>query len=328
MALKFSELHGQPGVLEELKRSFTAGSVVHAFFIHGDEGCGKKTLAQTLSMALHCENTGEKPCMECGSCVRMLSGSHPDHVWLSTDKASISVQEIRDLIDRLSDRPYEGGKRTVVIVDCDKMTDSAQNAFLKTLEEPDGQTVFFLLTSHPEAVLTTIRSRCRPVYMPRLSNEVIYNDLLHRGISQEKAKYLSNLCEGVLGRALTLQKDDDPYYAYRAEAVRLMKDLRHKEDVPKVLSKMDDKRKAEDSLQFLSVLEAVLRDLWREKAELPLMDSAIDEELSDLGRHFSIDAVSCIMEELTNVRKRLNAHVQWKAAVWPMLQRIVEERKL
>jgi len=258
----------------------------------------------------------------------MLSGSHPDHIRLKSENATISVKETRDLIDRLSDKPYEGGKRTVVIEDCDKMTDSAQNAFLKTLEEPDGQTVFFLLTAHPEAVLTTIRSRCRPIYMPRLSKDVIFEDLIQRGIAQEKATYLSNLCEGVLGRALELQKDDDPYYAYRAEAVQMLKNLRHKEDVPKVMSKMDDKRKAEDSLQFLSVLEAVLRDLWREKAELPLMDSAIDEEISDLGRHFSIDAVSVIMQELIFVRKRVNSHVQWKSAVNPMLQRIVEERTL
>ena len=143
MALKFSQIHGQPGVLGELSRSFQAGSVVHAFLIHGDEGCGKKTLAQTMSMALHCTGEGEKPCLECGPCRRMLMGVHPDHIEVASDSSVISVKMVRDLIDRLTEKPYEGGWRTVIIHDAEKMNEAAQNALLKTLEEPDGRTAFF-----------------------------------------------------------------------------------------------------------------------------------------------------------------------------------------
>ena len=327
MALNFEQIYGQPGVLAELKRSFQAGSVVHAFMIHGDAGCGKRTLAMTLSMALHCEKKGAQPCMECGPCRRMLAGTHPDHIVLATDKANIPVKEIRELIDRLSDKPYEGGKRTVVIQDADKMNDTAQNAFLKTLEEPDGQTVFFLVTAHKEGLLSTIRSRCRPVYMPRLPEETIEKELVSRGIQPDRAEYAARLSEGVLGRAIELAGEDE-YYKYRDEALELLKRVRDKDDVPKTAMGWDEKRKAEDGAKLLDALETVLRDVLRVQGSLVPIDVAIEDSLEEIARHFTIDAVACIMEETVSVRKRLNAHVQWRSAAEPLLFKIVEGVKL
>lgn len=311
-------------MLRELKRSFTAGSVVHAFLIHGDEGCGKKTLAQTLSMALHCVHEGERPCMECGPCRRMLAGTHPDHIELVTDKTVIPVKEVRELIEKLSDKPYEGGKRTVIIHQADKMNDTAQNAFLKTLEEPDGQTVFFLVTAHKEGLLPTIISRCRPVYMPRLPEETIAGELIKRGIKQDMAEYAARLCQGVMGRALALCGEDE-YYKYRDEAVELLRRVRNKDDVPKVAMGWDDKRKAEDGMKLLDALETVLRDCLRVHSGLAPIDAAIEEILEEITRYFTIEAITCIMEETVSVRKRLSAHVQWRSAAEPLLFRIVEE---
>lgn len=88
-------------------------------------------------------------------------GVHPDHIEVASDSSVISVKMVRDLIDRLTEKPYEGGWRTVIIHDAEKMNEAAQNALLKTLEEPDGRTCLFLLTAHPEGLLATIRSRCR-----------------------------------------------------------------------------------------------------------------------------------------------------------------------
>ncbi len=327
MALPFEKIYGQPGVLAELHRSFQAGSVVHAFLIHGDAGCGKKTLAATLAMALHCEGAGEKPCMQCGPCQRMLRGTHPDHVELAAEKATLTVKEIRDLIDSLADKPYEGGKRTVILHDAEKMNEAAQNAFLKTLEEPDGQTVFFLLTAHPEGLLQTVRSRCRPVYMPRLPQETILAELVSRGVDQDRARYAARLSQGVMGRALDLSREDDPYYAYRDEALRLLSATRGKEDVPRASMAWDEKRKPEDSLPFLDALEAVLRDMMRVMNGLEPFDAQIADNLEDIAQHFTIDAVACIMEEAVSVRKRVNAHVQWRSAAEPLLLKIVEGAK-
>ena len=325
MALKFSQIHGQPGVLGELSRSFQAGSVVHAFLIHGDEGCGKKTLAQTMSMALHCTGEGEKPCLECGPCRRMLMGVHPDHIEVASDSSVISVKMVRDLIDRLTEKPYEGGWRTVIIHDAEKMNEAAQNALLKTLEEPDGRTAFFLLTAHPEGLLATIRSRCRPVFMPRLSEEVIASELIGRGMSEGRACYAARLSQGVMGRAIALCREDDPYFAWRDEAVKLMQTLRRKDDVPRAASAWNEKRKPEDCQAFLDALETVLRDVMRVQSGLAPFDGQIQEALEEMAGHFTIDRIACIMEEAVRVRKRLGAHVQWRSAWTPLLLKIVED---
>ncbi len=325
MVLKFSQIHGQPGVLGELSRSFQAGSVVHAFLIHGDEGCGKKTLAQTMSMALHCTGEGEKPCLECGPCRRMLMGVHPDHIEVASDSSVISVKMVRDLIDRLTEKPYEGGWRTVIIHDAEKMNEAAQNALLKTLEEPDGRTAFFLLTAHPEGLLATIRSRCRPVFMPRLSEEVIASELIGRGMSEGRARYAARLSQGVMGRAIALCREDDPYFAWRDEAVKLMQTLRRKDDVPRAASAWNEKRKPEDCQAFLDALETVLRDVMRVQSGLAPFDGQIQEALEEMAGHFTIDRIACIMEEAVRVRKRLGAHVQWRSAWTPLLLKIVED---
>ncbi len=325
MALKFSQIHGQPGVLGELSRSFQAGSVVHAFLIHGDEGCGKKTLAQTMSMALHCTGEGEKPCLECGPCRRMLMGVHPDHIEVASDSSVISVKMVRDLIDRLTEKPYEGGWRTVIIHDAEKMNEAAQNALLKTLEEPDGRTAFFLLTAHPEGLLATIRSRCRPVFMPRLSEEVIASELIGRGMPEGRARYAARLSQGVMGRAIALCREDDPYFAWRDEAVKLMQTLRRKDDVPRAASAWNEKRKPEDCQAFLDALETVLRDVLRVQSGLAPFDGQIQEALEEMAGHFTIDRIACIMEEAVRVRKRLGAHVQWRSAWTPLLLKIVED---
>ena len=325
MALKFSQIHGQPGVLGELSRSFQAGSVVHAFLIHGDEGCGKKTLAQTMSMALHCTGEGEKPCLECGPCRRMLMGVHPDHIEVASDSSVISIKMVRDLIDRLTEKPYEGGWRTVIIHDAEKMNEAAQNALLKTLEEPDGRTAFFLLTAHPEGLLATIRSRCRPVFMPRLPEEVIASELIGRGMSEGRARYAARLSQGVMGRAIALCREDDPYFAWRDEAVKLMQTLRRKDDVPRAASAWNEKRKPEDCQAFLDALETVLRDVLRVQSGLAPFDGQIQEALEEMAGHFTIDRIACIMEEAVRVRKRLGAHVQWRSAWTPLLLKIVED---
>lgn len=327
MARNLRQIYGQPGVLAELTRSFQAGSVVHAFLIHGDEGCGKKTLAETLSLALHCVSQGERPCMVCGPCRRMLAHVHPDHVELRPEGQVLRVDAVRALIDGLSEKPYEGGKRTVVIHEAEKMNDNAQNAFLKTLEEPDGQTVFFLLTAHPEALLPTIRSRCRPVFMPRLSEETIEKDLRLRGAEEGRAAYAARLSEGVLGRAIALLDESHPYFRCRDEAVALLSRVRETADIPGAAMAWEERRKAEDSLPFLDAMEAVLRDVLRVQAGLAPFDTQIGARLEEFARRFTIEGVACMMEETAAVRKRVSAHVQWRSAAEPLLRKIVEGAK-
>ena len=139
-------------------RSVKAGRIAHAYLIVGGRGTGKRTLARLVAQSLFCM-AGEKPCDICPACKRFLAGSHPDARTVAPKGKSIGVDEVRQLIDWLSVKPYEGGYRSVIVEDADRMTLSAQNAFLKTLEEPGDRTVFFLLAESLNALVPTVRSR-------------------------------------------------------------------------------------------------------------------------------------------------------------------------
>ena len=310
-------------MLAELKRSFQSGSVVHAFLIHGDAGCGKKTLAMALSMALHCTGEGRSPALPAAPARACSPARTRTHVEVRTDKAVLPVKEIRDLIDGLSEKPYEGGRRTVILHEAEKMNEPAQNAFLKTLEEPDGQTVFFLLTAHPEALLPTIRSRCRPVYMPRLPEETIRQELLSRG-QNAGARRLRGAPERGRARPRHRPLRAGPVLPLpgrgRGAPSRPAREGGH----PQGLPRLEERRKPEDSLPFLEAMEAVLRDIVRVQSGLAPFDAQIEPELEEFARHFTIEGVACIMEEVVTVRKRVHAHVQWRSAAEPLLRRIVE----
>ena len=153
--------------------------------------------------------------------------------------------------------------------------------------------------------------------------ETIRQELLSRGQTPERAAYAARLSEGVLGRAIALC-GQDPYYRCRDEAVALLRALREKADIPKASLAWEERRKPEDSLPFLEAMEAVLRDIVRVQSGLAPFDAQIESELEEFARHFTIEGVACIMEEVVTVRKRVHAHVQWRSAAEPLLRRIVE----
>jgi len=161
--------------------------------------------------------------------------------------------------------------------------------------------------------------------MPRLSEEIIASELIGRGMSEGRARYAARLSQGVMGRAIALCREDDPYFAWRDEAVKLMQTLRRKDDAPRAASAWNEKRKPEDCQAFLDALETVLRDVMRVQSGLAPFDGQIQEALEEMAGHFTIDRIACIMEEAVRVRKRLGAHVQWRSAWTPLLLKIVED---
>ena len=161
--------------------------------------------------------------------------------------------------------------------------------------------------------------------MPRLSEEVIASELIGRGMSEGRARYAARLSQGVMGRAIALCREDDSYFAWRDEAVKLMQTLRRKDDAPRAASAWNEKRKPEDCQAFLDALETVLRDVMRVQSGLAPFDGQIQEALEEMAEHFTIDRIACIMEEAVRVRKRLGAHVQWRSAWTPLLLKIVED---
>ena len=145
----------------------------HALLLHGPDGVGKERFAAVLAAGLMCRRPGPdmQPCRECAECALSRAGSHPDLYWLRRpeDKKSIGVDAVREVCEQLGMTSLRGGHRVALVLHAHLMTPNAQNAFLKTLEEPAPRTLLVLITSRPSGLLATLRSRCQRIEIPRPS---------------------------------------------------------------------------------------------------------------------------------------------------------------
>ncbi len=252
------EFEGRGPEIEHLMRSVRAGRIVHAYLLAGGRGCGKRTLARRLAGGLVCEAEPQnRPCGLCPSCKRFAAGTHPDVRVLAPKGRSIGVEDVRELIDYLSRRPYEGGWHIAIVERADKMTPSAQNALLKTLESPPEDTVFFLLTDSPGALLGTVRSRLRLVRVPPLTREACAAVLARRGVEPSRALRLAGLAHGSVGRALEMEADEG-FTALTERALDALAALDGPASVAEAAAPFYEERERQEDL--LEIFETLGRD--------------------------------------------------------------------
>ena len=158
----FHDIIGHDDIIRHLKNAIETGKVSHSYIFTGEPGSGKKLLAGTFAAALQCESGESEPCMTCDSCKKVIGKNHPDIITVTHEKpGSISIDEVRDQVVRDVDiKPYCSPYKIYIIPDAEMMTVQAQNAILKTIEEPPEYAVIMLLTSNIDSLLPTIRSRC------------------------------------------------------------------------------------------------------------------------------------------------------------------------
>src|SRR6516225_9962915 len=159
--MAFRQITGHRPVLELLTRAVSRGSVPPTLIFSGPAGVGKRLAAVALAQALNCEERlGTDACGKCSACTRIARGIHSDVLIIEPgETGSIKVDQIREAIDRAAYRPFEGRRRIVIVDGADALVVEAQNALLKTLEEPPPSSVFVLVTSRPDLLLPTVLSR-------------------------------------------------------------------------------------------------------------------------------------------------------------------------
>ena len=159
----FKDIIGQEQIKEHLQMALSSGKISHAYIINGERFAGKEFIAKIFAMALQCEKGGTEPCGECHSCKQALSDNHPDIIRVTHEKPnSIGVDDIRTQINGdIAIKPYSGPRKIYIVNEAEKMTVQAQNALLKTLEEPPRHAIFILATTEKHKILPTILSRCQ-----------------------------------------------------------------------------------------------------------------------------------------------------------------------
>lgn len=257
-----------------LMRSVKAGRIAHAFLLSGPHGTGKRTCANYLTQTILCASP-QAPCGQCPACKKVMAGLHPDVQVVGEEEKSISVDTIRALRDQLALRPFEADRHITLIPRADRMTAQAQNALLKTLEEPAGGNVFFLLTDQPGAMLPTIVSRCRRLRFSPVSVEACAAILAEKGVEPGRARLAAACAQGAVGRALEIAGDED-YLPLRGKALSSLKALSGgKAGVARAISFLGEgKSAAACAPEWLEILEVVARDLMaRENGGTPYGDT-------------------------------------------------------
>lgn len=217
--LSFDDIRGQDDAIGFLRTARAKGRLPHALLFAGREGVGKKTTAEALAALVLCHKPkGDRPCGVCDSCNAMAAGTHPDYHLVQRKLRRLQVKEavakdfsievVREFIlgpAGLSAQ-YNHGK-VFVVDEVELMNASAQNAMLKTLEEPAKGTVIILLSSRPGDLLPTILSRCQMVRFSSLPAELIEKELRVRDVPAEEARQAAELADGSLGQALLWSKE-------------------------------------------------------------------------------------------------------------------------
>ncbi|WP_408890787.1 DNA polymerase III subunit delta' [Myxococcus faecalis] len=233
---------GQPRAIDSLQAALRSGAVHHAYLFAGPEGVGKERAAVGLAQALTCPEQPDVGCGTCASCTRVSRGLHPDVTWVMPDDERVSrglagrsdftgtpsrdlrVEQIRQLQERLALRGLESRRKVAILVSAQAMNVQAQNAFLKTLEEPPADTTLVLVASAMDKLLPTIRSRCSKVHFGPLPVELVAERVrTERKLDADTAQLAAIMAGGSLGRALSL---DVEALARRKDVVTAFENLR------------------------------------------------------------------------------------------------------
>lgn len=202
MALR--DILGHEQQVETLCRSLAQSRLHHAYLFLGPDGVGKKTIALSLAKAIHCAAGTDDFCGTCDECARIDAGNHPDVRVITplAGKKEIGIQQIREIEKQLSFRSFSGRKKIVIVDPATLMNWPAQNALLKTLEEPPQDSLLILISASRGGLLPTLRSRCLSLSFGPLPRQTVAEYLVaRRGLKPEEAGALAAMAMGSLGKA-------------------------------------------------------------------------------------------------------------------------------
>lgn len=208
--MDFDDIIGHERIIESLKNAIRNDLVSHSYLFEGPKSIGKEKLAKAFAKTLLCQKGGDSSCNTCSSCMKIESGNHPDFHTEYPDKDSFKKEQIEEIQRTIRKIPLESNRKIYILDDVDKMTQQAQNSFLKTLEEPPGYTVLILLATNSYSLLPTIVSRCQTVKFTPVEKHTIEKALINSfNKTEEQARFIASFSNGVIGRAIELSKSNE-----------------------------------------------------------------------------------------------------------------------
>lgn len=312
----FKDIIGHEQEIAHLQRAIDTGKVSHAYIFSGEKGVGKKRLADAFALALQCTGEGDRPCENCHSCHQAMSGNHPDIIYVQHEKpASIGVEDVREqLVGDVQVRPYNGKYKIYIVSDAEKMTVQAQNAILKTIEEPPEYAVIILLTANAQSFLDTIRSRCVLLDMKPVPDEQVKQYLMDEiHVPDYEADICVAFAQGNIGKAVRLASSED-FDSIKSSAMQLIKNA-GKMEISELIDYVKEIQEYKVSIQdYLDILALWYRDMVYFKATRDMNGIVFRDEIRtirDTIRVCSYEGVEEVMKAIESAKARLNANVNF-----------------
>ena len=312
----FKDVVGHKDILKYISSAVENNRVSHAYILNGERGSGKKMLANLFAMTLLCETGDNEPCGKCHSCKQAESGNHPDIIRVTHEKPnSISVDDIRTQVNNTVDiKPYQGPYKVYIIPQADMMTPQAQNAILKTIEEPPSYAVFLLLTENAETLLPTINSRFVMLKLRNIKDTLIKKYLMENlEIPDYKADMCTAFAQGNMGRAIMLANSDH-FNEIREEAVQLLKHISEMELNEIVAAVKNISVYKLEITDYLDIIMIWYRDVLLYKATKEIDKVVFKDQLQSIkeqARKSSYEGIELILESLEKAKARLKANVNF-----------------
>ena len=331
MTNRFDSIIGQEHIKEHLKISLTSGKISQAYLFTGENMSGKEYIARIFANALVCEDpeNGYEPCGKCRSCIQAASRNNPDIITVTHDKPGmISVDDVRtQIVNDEQVKPYQSKWKIYIMNEAEKMTPQAQNALLKTLEEPSEFVVIMLLATSASAMLSTVISRCVQLDLRPVEDKIVKNYLMSEvKIPDYQADICVAFARGNIGKARSLAGSED-FESIKEEAIRVLKYIRRMDtaDMIDTLRKLEEyKINVNDFLDIMMIWyrDVLLYKATRDTDSIVFTDEkkAIIKEADDR----SYEGIETILQTIEKTGRRLKANVNYELAMELLLLTIKE----
>ncbi len=313
---KFEDIIGQEQIKEHFQNAISSGKISHAYIINGERFSGKEFIAKIFAATLQCEKQETNPCGTCHSCKQALSENHPDIIRVTHDKpGSIGVDDIREKINGdIGIKPYSGPYKIYIVNEAEKMTVQAQNALLKTLEEPPKYAIIMLLTTNVNSMLQTILSRCVVLNMKPVSDELVKKYLMEEmQVPDYKAEVCVAFARGNIGKARQLASSED-FEKVKEEALSLLKYVKEMDisEMVAAIKKINEYKMDVDD--YLDILSIWYRDVLLFKATNDANHLVFREEIQNIKKvasRTSYEGIETVVKSLSKAKKRLESNVNF-----------------